>query len=208
MLPTEDLDNTCLRTLVADVIAETILGRSIGGRVSEGWFIWAVMIKAMEAVKAQVDPRATGEEIEVDTRSRLEKFGLLSERGEDTRPSVDGRRSAFSEVFWRFLQYGYLAILTVQFVVVGLLTATSEPRRSTWSARVTADSPVANPIEAPATVLRPLLDSRIFSMLSTLLDLSYRMPWLSGSLALLQQHLVASPLVVLRVGAVDGLLDQ
>ncbi|KAI4140233.1 MAG: hypothetical protein LQ341_003922 [Variospora aurantia] len=208
MLPTEDLDNTCLRTLVADVIAETILGRSIGGRVSEGWFIWAVMIKAMEAVKAQVDPRATGEEIEVDTRSRLEKFGLLSERGEDTRPSVDGRRSAFSEVFWRFLQYGYLTILTVQFVVIGLLTATSEPRRSTWSARVTADSPVANPIEAPATILRPLLDSRIFSMLSTLLDLSYRMPWLSGSLALLQQHLVASPSVVLRVGAVDGLLDQ
>ncbi|KAL8983978.1 MAG: hypothetical protein Q9177_004825 [Variospora cf. flavescens] len=208
MLPTEDLDNTCLRTLVADVIAETILGRSIGGRVSEGWFIWAVMIKAMEAVKAQVDPRATGEEIEVDTRSRLEKFGLLSERGEDTRPSVDGRRSAFLEVFWRFLQYGYLTILTVQFVVIGLLTATSEPRRSTWSARVTADSPVANPIEAPATVLRPLLESRIFSMLSTLLDLSYRMPWLSGSLALLQQHLVASPSVVLRVGAVDGLLDQ
>ncbi|KAL9016891.1 MAG: hypothetical protein Q9185_005746 [Variospora sp. 1 TL-2023] len=208
MLPTEDLDNTCLRTLVADVIAETILGRSIGGRVSEGWFIWAVMIKAMEAVKAQVDPRATGEEIEVDTRSRLERFGLLSERGEDTRPSVDGRRSAFSEVFWRFLQYGYLTILTVQFVVIGLLTATSEPRRSTWSARVTADSPVAKPIEAPATVLRPLLDSRIFSMLSTLLDLSYRMPWLSGSLALLQQHLVASPLAVLRVGAVDGPLDQ
>ncbi|KAL8652476.1 MAG: hypothetical protein Q9210_002656 [Variospora velana] len=208
MLPTEDLDNTCLRTLVADVIAGTILGTSIGRRVSEGWFIWAVMIKAMEAVKAQVDPRATGEEIEVDTRSRLERFGLLSERGEDTRPSEAGRRSAFSEVFWRFLQYAYLTIVTVQFLIIGLFTAASEPRRSTWSARVTAESPVAKPIEAPATVLRPLLDFRIFSMLSTLFDLSFRMPWLSGSLALLQQHLVASPLVVLRVGAVDGLLDQ
>ncbi|KAI4115886.1 MAG: hypothetical protein LQ345_003592 [Seirophora villosa] len=208
MLPTEDLENTCLRTLVADVIAETILGRSIGGRASEGWFIWTVVIKAMEAVRAQVNPRATGEEIEVDTRSRLEKFGLLSERGMDTRPSKDGRRSAFSEVFWRLLQYGYLTIITVQFVIVGLFAAMSEPRRSTWSARVTAESPIAKPMEAPAAMLRPLLDFRIFSLLSTLLDLSFRMPWLSGSVAMLQQHLIASPLVLLRVGAVDGLLDQ
>ncbi|KAI4177063.1 MAG: hypothetical protein LQ343_000544 [Gyalolechia ehrenbergii] len=104
LLPTEDLENTCLRTLVADVIAETILGRSIGGRVCEGWFVWTRITKLVIAVQAQLNPRTTGEEIEVDTRSRLEKFGLLSERGDDTRPATDGRRSAFSEVFWRFLQ--------------------------------------------------------------------------------------------------------
>ncbi|KAL8760694.1 MAG: hypothetical protein Q9184_003141 [Pyrenodesmia sp. 2 TL-2023] len=213
LLPTEDLENSCLRTLVADVVAEAILGRSIGGRVCEGWFIWTSVTKLVEAVKAQVNPRATGEEIEVDTRSRLERFGLLSERGEDTRSSTkDGRRSVVSEVFWRLLQYGYLTIITVQFVIVGLFAALSEPRRSSWTAKHTADAPIAiataKATKAPAAVLRPILGFRIFALLSTLLDLSFRMPWLSGSLALLQQHLIASPMMMLRVGAVDGLLDQ
>ncbi|KAL8902758.1 MAG: hypothetical protein Q9207_004411 [Kuettlingeria erythrocarpa] len=210
LLPTEDLENGCLRTLVADVVAEAILGRSIGGRVCEGWFIWTSVIKLVEAVKAHVNPRATGEKIEVDTRSRLERFGLLSERGEGTRQSKDGRRSAFSEVFWRLLQYGYLTIIAVQFLIVGLFAAYSEPRRSSWSAKLTADSPtaMAKATKAPAAPLRPILDFRIFALVSTSLDLSFRMPWLSGSLALLQQHLIASPMMVLRVGAVDGLLDQ
>ncbi|KAL9603277.1 MAG: hypothetical protein Q9219_001299 [cf. Caloplaca sp. 3 TL-2023] len=208
LLPTEDLENTSLRTLVADVVAETILGRSIGGRVCEGWFIWTSISKLVETVKAQVNPKATGEEIEVDTRSRLEKFGLLSERGDDTRPAQDGRRSAFSEVFWRLIQYGYLTVITLQFVIVGLFAASSEPKRSLWSIKTTADSPIAGPNKAPAAVLRPLLGFKLLSLFSTLLDLSYRVPWFSGSLALLQQHLIASPLFLLRVGAVDGLLDQ
>lgn len=208
LLPTEDLENTCLRTLVADVIAETILGRSIGGRVCEGWFVWTSITKLVVAVQAQVNPRATGEEIEVDTRSRLEKFGLLSERGDDTRPASEGRRSVFSEVFWRFLQYAYLTIITLRFVLVGFVASLSEPKRSSWCAKATADSPVVEAAEAPTATRRPILGFGMLSLLSTLLDLSYRMPWLSGSLALLQQHLIASPLVLLQVGTVDGLLDQ
>ncbi|KAL8687406.1 MAG: hypothetical protein Q9224_005161 [Gallowayella concinna] len=208
LLPTEDLENACLRTLVTDVMAETILGKSIGGRVCEGWFIWTSITKLVDEVKALSKPRTTGEEIEVDTRSRLEKFGLLSERGDDTRPTMDGRRSTVSKVIWRVLQYGYLAIIGLQFIISGLFAASSEPRRSSWSRKAAADSPIVKTTEAPAVVLRPLLDFKIFSLLSTLLDLSFRMPWLCGSIALLQHHLIQSPLFLIRVGAVDGLLDQ
>lgn len=208
LLPTEDLENTCLRTLVADVIAETIFGRSISGRFCEGWFIWTSITRFVEAVKAQLNPRATGEEIEVDTRSRLEKFGLLSERGDDPRQAQDGRRSAFSEIFWRLLQYGYLIIVIVQFIIIGLFAASSERRRSSWRAKATAEPPIAKSTEAPVAVLRPILGFKILSLLSTILDLSFRMPWLSGPLGLVQHHLIASPLALLRVGAVDGLLDQ
>ncbi|KAL8676928.1 MAG: hypothetical protein Q9186_006605 [Xanthomendoza sp. 1 TL-2023] len=208
LLPTEDLENACLRTLVTDVMAETILGKSIGGRVCEGWFIWTSITKLVDEVKALSKPRTTGEEIEVDTRSRLEKFGLLSERGDDTRPTMDGRRSTVSKVIWRVLQYGYLAIIGLQFIISGLFAASSEPRRSSWSRKAAADSPIVKTTETPAVVLRPLLDFKIFSLLSTLLDLSFRMPWLCGSIALLQHHLIQSPLFLIRVGAVDGLLDQ
>ncbi|KAL8865139.1 MAG: hypothetical protein Q9174_007052, partial [Haloplaca sp. 1 TL-2023] len=151
--------------------------------------------------------RATGEEIEVDTRSRLEKFGLLSERGHDSQAAIDGTRSTFSEVFWRLLQYSYLAIVTIRFVIVGMFTASSETPRSSSKWKATADSPIAKGSEAPAATLRPMLEFSIFSFCSTILDLSFRMPWLSGSLALLQHHLIRSPVSLLRVGAVDGLLD-
>ncbi|KAL8635375.1 MAG: hypothetical protein Q9228_007125 [Teloschistes exilis] len=216
LLPTEDLENVCLRTLVADVFAETILGNSIGGKVCESWFIWTSITKLVEAVKASVSPRATGEEMEVDTRSRLEKFGLLSERGQhDTRPSRDGQRSAFSEVFWRVAQYGYLMMISVRFVIIGLVASWSEPRRSSssssWQATAVAtDSPMVKSLQAPghAAILRPMLDFKIFSLISTILDLSFRMPWLSGWAALLHQHLTRSAISLLRVGAVDGLLDQ
>ncbi|KAL8764634.1 MAG: hypothetical protein Q9194_006927 [Teloschistes cf. exilis] len=216
LLPTEDLENVCLRTLVADVFAETILGNSIGGKVCESWFIWTSITKLVEAVKASVSPRATGEEMEVDTRSRLEKFGLLSERGQhDTRPSRDGQRSAFSEVFWRVAQYGYLMMISVRFVIIGLVASWSEPRRSSssssWQATAVAtDSPMVKSLQAPghAAILRPMLDFEIFSLISTILDLSFRMPWLSGWAALLHQHLTRSAISLLRVGAVDGLLDQ
>ena len=49
LLPTEDLENACLRTLVADVIADTILEKSIGGKVSESWFLWSMVSKAVAA---------------------------------------------------------------------------------------------------------------------------------------------------------------
>ena len=208
LLPTEDLENACLRTLVTDVVAEMILGKSIGGRVCEGWFVWTSITKLVEEVQALLKPRTTGKEIEVDTRSRLEKFGLLSERGEGTRPASIGRRSTFSEIVWRVLQYGYLTFISLQFVIVGLFAAWSEPRRSWWSKKAAVDSPMVQSREAPAVALRPLLDFKIFSLVSSLMDLSFRMPWLSGSVALMQHHLIQSRFSLLRVGAVDGLLDQ
>ena len=206
LLPTEDLENGCLRTLVADVIAETLLGNSIGGRACEGWFIWSSISRLVEAVKAQMAPKATGEEIEVDTRSRLEKFGLLSERGESTRPRLDGRRSLFSEVFWRVLQYGFLTIVTIRFVLVGIFASYLEPRRSSSNPKATATglSPMTTGYETPIPP-RLILNFKIFSFLSTVLDLGFRMPWLSGSLSLVKHHLIYGPL---KIGATDGLLDQ
>jgi len=52
---------------------------------------------------------------------------------------------------------------------------------------------------------RPILSFRIFPLVSVLLDLPSRMPWLSGSMALLHHHLMHG---MLKVGATDGILDQ
>ncbi len=209
LLPTEDLENACLRTLVADVIADSILGNSIGGRVCEGWFIWATITKLIEVVKARVEPKARGEELEVGTRSRLEKFGLLSEKDEvtDTKSSWRSRRSTLSNTFWRILQYCYLAFMTVRFVMLGLVAAYSQPLRSLSTSKTpgpTGGSPIATKVEA-AHKVRPIVQFRAFGLISEVLDVSSRMPWLCGFLALLQQQMMKGPM---RVGATDGIFDQ
>lgn len=207
LLPTEDLENACLRTLVADVIADNILGNSIGGKVCEGWFIWSSITKLVEVAKANVEPKATGEEIEVNTRSRLEKFGLLADNDKDERASNPIRRPALSSYFWRILQYGYLAFITLRFIVLGFSAAHAQPLRSVSvpkGSHSTESSPVEKRVESHHR-LRPILDFGIFPLISTLCDLSSRMPWLSGSMALLQHHLMHGPL---RIGATDGILDQ
>lgn len=52
---------------------------------------------------------------------------------------------------------------------------------------------------------RPILDYRLSSMVSQLLGISQRMPWLSGLLALSQHLILAGPG---RLGDTDGVLDR
>ena len=188
---------------MADVIAETILGNAIGGKLCEGYSIWGNMSKLIETAKSRIEPKATGEEIEVDTRSRLEKFGLLSERGEATRPPSAGYRSTISGVSWRALQYVYLIFIAIRFIVQGFIAASARPRRSQLVSNMEASSPITKPVLSWPPP--PLISYKFFSLVSSILDLPLRVPWLSGSLSLVQSHLVHGPL---SVGATDGVFDQ
>ena len=171
LLPTEDLQNACLRTLVADVMADSILGNSVGGRVCEGWFIWGVMTKLVDAVKARIEPKTTGEEMEIDTRSRLEKFGLLSEKRQNKEVSKDDKgRSMFSSAFWRILQYGFLTFMTIRFVIVSFITASSQPTRSISMSKSSGASESWSE-EEKTEPPRPILSFQILSVISVLLDL-------------------------------------
>ena len=206
LLPTEDLENACLQTLVADIVGETILGNAVGGKVCEGWFVWMSITKIAEAVKARMEPEDTTRGTEIGSKSRLEKFGLLSYEGaENTSPkSRSPRGSAVSAILWTMLRCGYLTFVALRLIIVGLVAASSKPLRcplSTKSGGVKS-APMTATMEPP----KPLLAFRIFSLISTLLDLPLRMPWLSGSLSLAQHHLLTGALR--PVGATHGPFDQ
>jgi PXA domain len=216
LLPTEDLQNACLRTLVSDIIADLILGQGISGNACEGWFLHETCIKIVAVIKSRIEPKAKGEEIEHDTRSRLEKFGLLSTKDGHSPPNLSGNnQSPMLALFWRVLQYAYFFFLLIRFVVVGLFRARSLPSH-THSLQSNLPSPIAKKGGSPSTPSqswstlpspprRPILDYRLFSLLSTLLDLSSRMPWLTGLLSLCQHHLLTG---LGRLGATDVLLDK
>ncbi|MCJ1284109.1 hypothetical protein MMC26_003440 [Xylographa opegraphella] len=208
LLPTEDLGNACLRTLVADIIGEMILGNGIGGKACEGWVIWEGITKLVEGVKARVERKPTGEEIEENTRSRLEKFGLLSERNEKAQEHMKASRStAASENFWRTLQYGYLAFLVMRFVVLGFVAAYTRPPGPLTSRPHSGAEEAAGGRTGPAPrpSRRPLLESRIFAVISLLLDLAHRAPWFVGWLCLVRHHLVRRPRCLAAEG---GLVDN
>lgn len=198
LLPTEELENACVRTLIADVIGETILGNTIGAKASEGWFIWSIVIKIVDVVKARLEPKATDHEMKADTRSRLEKFGLLPEKAQNTELSNPPHRSVISDLYWRILRYGLLIFFGVRFVILGLVAASSQTPRSS------SRPPIAKAIQAPE-FCRPILQFRIFSFISVLLNLNVHMPWLSGLVSLFQHHMIHGPL---KLGATNGLLDQ
>ena len=213
LLPTEDLDNTCLRTLVGDVIADLIIGQGICAKACEGWFVHSAITKIAEVIRAHLEPKTTGEEIEVETRSRLERFGLLSSRdAKEQLHSPIHHQSRLSALFWRILQYGYLLSLFIRFVLTGLSQARYLPPRLRSGlppdhvAKVVVASKLPSPSAAGLdSTPRPIVEYRLFPLISTLLNLSTRMPWLAGCLSICQHFTTSGPG---RVGRTDSLVDK
>jgi hypothetical protein len=213
LLPTEDLDNACLRTLVGDVIADLILGQGVSAKACEGWFVHDAITKVAELIRARLEPKATGQEIEGEARSRLERFGLLSSKDEKEQlHSSTKHQSVLSALFWRILQYAYLLSLFVRFVVSGLSQARYLPLRTRCGL---SPDHVTKPIVASNTpslssattspALRPIVEYRVFTLISTLLDLSTRMPWLAGAFSMWQHFMTSGPR---RFGRANSLLDK
>jgi PXA domain len=215
LLPTEDLQNACLRTLVSDIVADLILGQGVSGKACDGWFVHDACIKLVEMVKSGIETKRRSEETQRESRSRLERLGLLSPKGGDSPPYLSNKhQSHVSALFWRVLQYAYLFFLLARFAIVGLFRARSLPSR--MNSPKWAPSPIAKKASSPSTpspswsaapspVQPPILEYRIFTLYSTLLDLSTRMPWLTGLSSLCKHGLLAGSG---RLGTADSLLDK
>jgi hypothetical protein len=189
--------------LVVDVIADLILGNQVSGRACEGWFIWETIGK----LAAQVGRRQTQDDTKSNPDSqinRLEKFGLLSTEDELPGPSA----SFLATWIWNLLQKIYLGYVVLRFIAMGLFRVASSPASSSHSAGVPLALPInqkRDEMESDGTSKRPVLDYRIYSMVSQILGIPWRMPWLSGLLALCQHLILAGPG---RVGATDGIFDR
>lgn len=198
LLPTEDLENTCLRTLLGDILADLILGKQVSGTVCEGWFLWRTITKFIEVY--QEDPAVKSRRTQGRREDRLRKFGLLSSE-EDDRQSSGKAQSWFSLWVWSVLQYAYVTFIALRFIATGLFYVASRP--SSTQSRA-SKGPSTDATAAP-TSQRPILDYRLFSMVSELLSVSQRMPWLGGLLALSQHLLLAGPG---RLGDPNSVLDR
>jgi hypothetical protein len=232
LLPTEDLENACLRSLVAEIFAEMILGNGISGKACEGWLLWEAITKVAEAVQADASKEKS---VRSETRSddadplpplsRLERHGLLSPpTDKQTEPSElllhrgryhQNAPMTMTGVFWAAIQYVLLASFAMRAAITALATSSSLPPRSLTGAsvqsaveesghqsRLPADSPV---VRRPPPAKRPIVSMKLWGSASKFVELDARMPWLSGLISMLHWGALRGPG---RVGDTDGVLDR
>lgn len=224
LLPTDDLENGCLRALVAEIFAEMIIGNGISGKACEGWLLWEGITKIAEVLRhadAQGAEDRSHEASLGPLPSRLQHFGLVNSPvvtvDGPSQPSVVHVRRyqvalmTANGLFWMAIQYILLAATALRAVIGFFATSSSLPLRSTVTMgdRSTTDvghqSPLENEDERLWSSKRPIVSMKLWSFASKLIELETRMPWLSGSISMLQWAALDGPG---KVGNVDGVLDR
>lgn len=204
LLPTEDLENDCLTSLVGQIFSEMILGNGIGGKACEPWLIWEGITKAFEIVEASSTSPKARENIDESNSNATDAPADLSDGGK----SIDILRP-IQKTLLQLVQYGMILYAAVRFLLVTLISSSSAPSRLP-GVKVTAKPLDVDSRSAPISRVQPptkepILAMKVWPCLSNLLDLSTRMPWLSSTMSLLQWAALHGPG---EVGGSDGLLDR
>jgi splicing suppressor protein 51 len=202
LLPTEDLENPCLTSLVEQIFSELIIGNIIANKASQPWMLYEGICITARVLRQKKDdgPSAAGTHKET-SESKLEVKGR---RAWSVRSSV---RSVFLGV----IQLGMIVVASLRFISTALVMASSLPARTTPmnEKEVSLDqdkqSSVSSSHESADYIKAPILSCRVWTCLGNLLELSLRMPWLDGFLSLLQYGAVNGPG---RIAGHDGPVDR
>lgn len=204
LLPTEDLENDCLTSLVGQIFSELIIGNVVANKLSEPWLIWEGVTILAGAIQKKT-AHASGRD------------GWPNSTGGNVNGSAPRKRGfSLQRLFWSILQWGFLASTFVRFLVTVVVTSWSQPSRrqplsgqTRKAARHMVDTESQEPsqdLNASAEPRKvPVLTFKIWPAVSNLIELDVRMPWLSGALSMAQWIAVTGPG---RVAAVDGLVDR
>lgn len=228
LLPTEDLENGCLRALVAEIFAEMILGNGISGKACEGWLLWEGITRIAEVLQhpsAKKEESRSNDDSPEQPLSRLECYGLLAPpvtEQDGSSHMVLGSTKHYQNapmtvngMFWMIVQYMFLAVTALRAAIGMIATSSSLPLRSSIttggeSAVETGHKiiPAGSGNWAESQLLtskRPIVSMKLWSCASQLVELDTRMPWLSGFISMLRWGVLAGPG---RLGNMNGILDR
>lgn len=218
LLPTEDLENACLRALVAEIFSEMMIGGGVSNKVCEPWMLWEAVEKIAEVLRPRVmehDAAPRGSETAAKATSRLEQFGLLGAGdgeavAQPRKPRSDGWAGWWaigdlSSLFWTLCQYAFLAFTALRAMFAALAASPSLAERSTVVSSPMEGSRQSLEAAAPGDEPWPILSMSAWTCAAQLLELNARMPWLAGVVSLLHWGAVSGPA---RVGCTNGPLDR
>ncbi|GJC86616.1 PXA domain protein 1 [Colletotrichum liriopes] len=204
LLPTEDLENDCLTSLVGQIFAELIIGNVLANRLSQPWLIYECLIILTRVLeKKEPDP--------------IEEGVAESSPAESTSvgPKLVRRGWSIQRVFWSLVQWSFLAFTSIRLLITTIAISSSLPPRSDGDLNekheVTgqiSDPKTSNPATS-SNEARPVKTAiaafKLWTCISDLIEMDTRMPWLSGTLSMLQLGAMNGPG---RVAGLNGAVDR
>ena len=211
LLPTEDLENNVLTTLVGQILSELVIGNLVASKLSEPWMIFELLIIAARNARNGVTAEAgekklvSGPSLSRSSKRRRRSSAAAIEAAGGT--AGGGKRFPIQGLFWTIVQWCFLAVSFFRGLWTLLtMTKTLPPRTSAQRAEKLKNyesSKPADPHKQPPKT--PVLAFRCWSAILRLVELDFRMPWLHGMLSMLQWAAINGPG---EIGAVDGKLDR
>jgi len=211
LLPTEDLENSVLTTLVGQILSELVIGNLVANKLSEPWMIFELLIiaarNARKGVTAEFGEKETASGASLSTSSKKRRRSAAAAVEATGGTTGGGKRFSIQGLFWSIVQWCFLTMSFFRGLWTLLTMAkTLPPRTSTQRAEKLKNYEPSKPADphkqAPKT---PVLAFRCWSAILRLVELDFRMPWLHGILSMLQWAAITGPG---EVGAVDGKLDR
>lgn len=216
ILPPEDIQNPCLDVLVSEVFAGPVVHGSILGRASQPWLLWEGVTKLLQPLRPEVRKSLASNST---PGSQLEQFGLLTPKRassvDDRHLQARGRVDSVVAAFWSAIQLAIFGWALLRAFATALMHAHTIPARSKQVAhtsdlqgrpsiaQISADVDLSTDEPSPRehSDARPIIHMRIWACVSCLLSIEQRMPWLSGSLSLLQWLCLFGPGQVCRTNS-------
>ncbi|KAI1807911.1 PXA domain-containing protein [Daldinia bambusicola] len=207
LLPTEDLENECLTTLVGQLFSELIIGNLIINKLSEPWLIWEGLIILTRTVRG----RGTAETSEPGDMEP----GVNLKTSAGTVPSITGKYSLYiQQVFWTVIQWGFVIINLIRmFISTIMLSRTLPPRSIPTIRQIDPTShdhgeksyhlPTPEAGLQPASV--PIANFKLWTCVGNLLEIDARMPWTSGALSMVQWGALRGPG---NLAGFNGMIDR
>ncbi|EFQ28528.1 PXA domain-containing protein [Colletotrichum graminicola M1.001] len=204
LLPTEDLENDCLTSLVGQIFSELIIGNVLANRLSQPWLIYeCIIILTRVLEKKEPEPIEGG------------VAGSAPAGSTSAAPRPVRRSWSIQGAFWSFVQWIFLAFTSIRLLIVTLAMSSSLPPRSDrdLNEKHEMTGQISNPkMSNPAIssnearpVKTPIAAFKLWTCISDLIEMDTRMPWLSGMLSLLQLGAMKGPG---RVAGVNGAMDR
>lgn len=207
LLPTEDLENECLTTLVGQLFSELIIGNLIINKLSEPWLIWEGLIILTRVVRARSTIEASGPgDMEPDANLKT---------GRGMVPLITSKSSSYiQQVFWTVIQWGFVIVNSIRLIISTIMLSRTLPPRSIPTTRQVDPTshdygeksyhPPTSEVGLQAVNV-PIADFKLWTCVGNLLEIDARMPWMSGTLSMAQWGALRGPG---NLAGFNGMIDR
>ncbi|KAI1743752.1 PXA domain-containing protein [Xylaria scruposa] len=208
LLPTEDLENECLTSLVGQILSELVIGNLVAGKLSQPWLIWELLIMVTRLVRKKNNSEDSDMPPDKTTKA-MNSNGIGNSPFKRTWPWSP------QQIFWSFVNWVFLAAGMIRLFISTVALSQSLPPRAHQNAVCVVGatdyqqkkSQSLSPDTAAQTqpTRTPVIEFHVWRCMGDILEVEARMPWLQATLSMMQWIALKSPG---QVGALDGMLDR